>query len=229
MQGAVRPSSSIRWLVPLSAIRNRVVFLSGGGGSGGSQGVRRLTTEEVETKFDAWFVRTGASDVMLYDVFLSYRWHWFTTWLTAKLADTLAQYTTGDNPPRAIITFLDVHSLELGLNFQEAFVVALVRSRVMVVLVSLSACERMMPHYADGTATTIFTREDNVLVEWLCAMRLLHLKRIHVMPLFLGNCTDANSVGGSFFETDKATGTSVLQRLPGDFLSPPFPLLMLSL
>ena len=229
MQGAVRPSSSIRrWLVPLSAIRKRTVFLGGG-----SHGVRRLTAKEVETWFDDWFVCHGASDVEQYDVFFSYRWHWFTTWLTAKLADTLTQFTIGDNPPRAITTFLDVHSLEMGLNFQEAFVGGLVRSLVMVALVSIQACERMMTHYADGKETTIFTKEDNVLVEWLCAMRLLHLKRLLVVPVFLGNSTDVNSVGGSFFEVDAITNTTVLQRLPGDLTAlsplPPSPPPTLSL
>ena len=209
MQGAVRPSSGIRWLIPLSAIRSRTVFLGGG-----SQGVRKLTEMEVEKWFDSWLIRTGASDVELYDVFFSYRWHWFTKLLTAQLADMLAQFTTGDNPPRPILTFLDVYSLEMGLNFQSSFVGGLVRSRLMVAFVSWAALARMMTHDADGNETTIFTMEDNVLIEWLCSLRLLQLKRIHVMPLFLGNCTDANGVGGSFFEKDAATGTSVLQRLP---------------
>ena len=210
MQGAVRPSSSIRWLVPLSAIRNCAVFLGGG-----SQGVRKLTAKEVETWFDAWIVRSGVSDVEQYDVFISYRWHWFTKQLTAQLADMLAQFTTDDDPPRPIITFLDVYSLEMGLNFQSCFVDCLVRSRVMVAFVSWAALARMMTHDpATGKETTICTMEDNVLIEWLCALRLLHLKRLHIMPMFLGNCTDANSVGGSFFEIDQATGTSVVQRLP---------------
>ena len=209
MQGAVRPSSSIRWLVPLSAIRKCAVFLGGG-----SQGVRRLTAVEVESLFDAWFVRTGASDVELYDLFFSHRWDWNDKLFVRKLVDLLSQYTTGDNPPRAIISFLDINSLEMGLNFQEAFVVALVRSRAMVAVVSWAALARMMTHDANGNETTIFTREDNVLVEWLCALRMLHLKRIHVMPVFFGKRTFANGVGGSFFEMDAATGTSMLQRLP---------------
>ena len=211
MQGTVRPSSGIRWLVPLSAIRSHNVFLGAG-----SQGVRKLTATEIDTLFESWLVRTGASDVEQYDVFFSYRWHWFTKLLTAKLADMLTQFTTGDNPPRPIITFLDVYSLEMGLNFQSSFVGGLIRSRVMVAFVSPSACERMMTHDpTTGKETTIFTKEDNVLIEWLCSLRLLHLKRLLVMPLFLGHCTDANGVGGSFFEVDAATGTSVLQRLPG--------------
>ena len=208
MQGAVRPSSSIRWLVPLSAIRNRVVFLIGG-----SQGVRRLTATEVETGFAAWLVRTGASDVELYDLFFSHCWDWNDKSFVRKLVDLLAQYTTGDNPPRAIVSFLDVDSLEDGLNLQEAFVCCLVRSRVMVVVVSWAAIARMMTHDSNGKKTTIFTIEDNVLIEWLCSLRLWHLKRIHVMPVFFGKRTDANSVGGSFFEVDAATGTSMLERL----------------
>ena len=210
MQGAVRPSSGIRWLIPLTAIRKRTVFLGGG-----SQGVRKLTETEVDKWFKSWYVRTGASDVELYDVFLSYRWHWFMSFLTAKLADMLTQFTTGDNPPRPILTFLDIHSLEMGLNFQTAFVDCLVRSRLMVAFVSWAALARMMTlDTTTGKETTIFTMEDNVLIEWLCALRLLHLKRIHVMPLFLGNCTDENGVGGSFFERDAVTGTTVLQQLP---------------
>ena len=205
MQGAVRPSSSIRWLVPLSAIRNRVVFLSGGG-SGGSQGVRRLTAEEVETRFDAWFVRTGASDVLLFDLFFSHRWDWNDKSFVRKLVDLLAQYTTGDNPPRAIVSFLDVDSLEDGLNFQESFVGALVHTRLMVEVVSWAALERMKNPDPAGV--------DNVLVEWICALRLLHLKQIHVMPVFFGKRTDANGVGGNFFERDAATGMSMLQLLP---------------
>ena len=209
MQGALRPSSGIRWMVPLSAIRKSAVFLGGG-----SQGVRRLTAMEVETGFGPWFVRTGASDVELYDMFFSHRWDWNDKLFVRKLVDLLAQFTTGDNPPRAIISFLDIHSLEMGLNFQEAFVGALVRSRAMVAVVSLAALARMMTHDANGKETTILTREDNVLVEWLCALRLLYLKRIHVMPVFFGKRTDANGVGGSFFEVDAATGSTVLQRLP---------------
>ena len=210
MQGAVRPSSSIRWLVPLSAIRNRVVFLIGG-----SQGVRRLTATEVETGFAAWLVRTGASDVELYDLFFSHCWDWNDKSFVRKLVDLLAQYTTGDNPPRAIVSFLDVDSLEDGLNLQEAFVGCLVRTRAMVVVVSWAAVARMMTHDpATGKETTIFTMEDNVLIEWLCSLRLWHLKRIYVMPVFFGKRTDASSVGGNFFERDAATDTSVLQRLP---------------
>ena len=185
------------------------MFLLSGSGGGGSQGVRRLTAKEVETWFDAWIVRTSASDVEQYDVFISHRWDWppiYDKPFVRKLADLLAQFTIGDNPPRAILTFLDVDALEDGLNFQEAFVGGLVRSRVMVVVVSWAALDRMI--------NLDPTREDNVLVEWLCAMRLLHLKRIHVMPVFFGKRTDANGVGGSFFEVDAITKTTVLQRLP---------------
>ena len=174
MQGAVR--SSIRWVVPLSAIRKLAVFLLGG--AGGSQGVRRLTAKEVETWFGAWIVRTSASDVEQYDVFFSHRWDWppiYDKPFVRKLADLLVQFTTGDNPRRAIFTFLDVDSLEDGLDFQEAFVGGSVRSHVMAVIVSFAALERMINLEP--------TREDNVLVEW---MRLLHLKRIHVMPVFFG-------------------------------------------
>ena len=79
----------------------------------------------------------------------------------------------------------------------------------------------MMTHDATTKKeTTIFTMEDNVLIEWLCALRLVHLKRIHVMPLFLGNCEDTNNVGGSFFERDAVTGTIVLERLPDEEAKP---------
>ena len=188
---------------------------------GGSHGVRKLTETDIDNWFDCWYLRTGASDVELYDVFLSYRWHWFMSFLTAKLADMLSQFTTGDNPPRPILTFLDIHSLEMGLNFQTSFVDCLVRSRVMVAFVSWAALARMMTHdVITGKETTIFTMEDNVLIEWLCSLRLLHLKRIHVMPLFLGNCTDMNGVGGSFFERDAVTGLTALQRLPDEEAKP---------
>ena len=126
---------------------------------------------------------------------------------TAKLVDHLQGLTIG-NPPQALVIFLDIKSLEMGKDFQEAFVDALTRSSVAVLIASHDAIERMLTH--DPAV------EDNVMIEWLTSLYLLRKKRLYVMPIFIGQHAEVtgDSLGGKFDELFPVETLSELKAMP---------------
>ena len=114
--------------------------------------------------------------------------------------------TIGGN---ALIIFLDIMSLEMGKDFQVAFVDALTRSSAAVLIASHDALERMLTH--DPAVP------DNVLIEWLTALYLERKKRLYVMPIFVGQHAevtgDSDSLGGKFFELFPVETVSVFKSM----------------
>jgi hypothetical protein len=107
-----------------------------------------------------WLVSQQVFDQ--YDIFLSYRWGLEDSQLTQKLFDHLTLFTV-TMYHRSIIAFLDTYRLKDGSNFQKQFARALVHSTVVCPLVTPHALRRMENHDP--------TKEDNLVVEWLCAAR----------------------------------------------------------
>ena len=127
--------------------------------------------------------------------------------MTAKLVDYLQGFCTiGGN---ALIIVLDIMSLEMGKDFQVAFVDALTRSSAAVLIASHDALERMLTH--DPAVP------DNVLIEWLTALYLERKKRLYVMPIFVGQHAevtgDSDSLGGKFFELFPVETVSVFKSM----------------
>ena len=121
--------------------------------------------------------------------------------------DHLQGLTIG-NPPQALVIFLDIKSLEMGKDFQEAFVDALTRSSAAVLIASHDAIERMLTH--DPAV------EDNVMIEWLTSLYLLRKKRLYVMPIFIGQHAEVtgDSLGGKFDELFPVETLSELKAMP---------------
>ena len=99
-----------------------------------------------------------------YDLFISYRWgdkldsgvYDKDSELVKGVFDYLTRYTLEENRP--IHTFLDVHRLKDGQDLRDSFSVALMRSSLVVPIVSLNAINKIK---------RVPTCVDNVLVEWL--------------------------------------------------------------
>ena len=115
--------------------------------------------------------------------------------MTAKLVDYLQGETLGENS-RTLVIFQDIKSIEMGIDFQVKFSDALTRSSVAVLIASHDALERMLKH--------IPTVEDNVLIEWLCALYLENKIQLKVIPIFIGEHAevtgDSDDLGINFFE-----------------------------
>ena len=125
----------------------------------------RISGRDIKKQHPHWFANLGILD--RYDVFISHRWGDYDNKLVARLYDSLTLYPIGQNG-RSIATFLDFKggSLQSGDNFQKGFARALIRSRVIVPVVSKFALERMVDH--DGDV------EDNVLIEWIIALECVN-------------------------------------------------------
>jgi len=87
-----------------------------------------------------------------------------------------------------VFVFWDFKCLNFGQNWEQGFLNALKNSRVIVLLVSMKALE--------GIAKNAKERQDNVLVEYECAIIQNKLHKIPVIPVFLSEIEndDANGV-----------------------------------
>lgn len=119
-----------------------------------------------------------------YDVFLSYRWG-IDSQVVKGLYDRIS-YQTVDRTSRTIRTFLDKIRLQEGANFQSNIISSLSKSLLFVPVVSTDALQRLI-HLKS-------TDEDNLLLEWICALELLRVGHQHsssrvmkVLPLFFGS------------------------------------------
>ena len=118
-----------------------------------------LSPSTVEDAYGCWVEDLDGNMRDKYDVFISYRWHDFDSLLTKKLYDRLTMYTVNSDSSRGIYTFLDVKRLKLGDELQLTFCRALLKSSVIVIILSKNAIEPMLHH--DNN------KIDNVLLEWL--------------------------------------------------------------
>jgi hypothetical protein len=113
----------------------------------------------------------GTRSRIVYDVFLSHRWGAPDDALVASVFDQLSDYVVDDLP---ISIFYDDRHMKHGHRMDQEFFSALLRSSVMVPLVSMNALQRMMNIKPANI--------DDVLVEWLTAVVFnrfpLHFQRL---------------------------------------------------
>ena len=94
-----------------------------------------------------------------YHIFLSYRWgHDFDTDLVKALFSTLSVVVNGQG--QQVHVFLDRNRLEDGRIFSSDFANALIKSHVVVPILSSAALDRMFDLKSDSNI-------DNVLLEWM--------------------------------------------------------------
>ena len=133
-----------------------------------------INESELKIRYGLWEIKTEAF-MDLYDIFLSYRWGTVDSDLTGKLFDLSSTYAVGRHS-RAPVVFLDRERLKDGLNFKEEFTKALVRSSVVVPVVTRAALFNMTQHDAG--------KEDNVLLEWIMALECLASADSRVQRVF---------------------------------------------
>ena len=158
-----------------------------------------LNAQEAMKMYDAWLVDYTVFDE--YDTFISYRWGERDSEFTLALFDRMTLYAVGESR-RAIQAFLDRKRLQMGENFQSGFVKALLKSLVMVPIVSAEALERMTKMRVE--------EEDNVLIEWICGLECLKAvekkgsgqgegevktRLMKIMPIFFGSRVDGGVKG----------------------------------
>jgi hypothetical protein len=161
-----------------------------------------VSKEELEAKYSPWLLNQGA--LASYDLFVSYRWGKYDGEFVEKLVDVMRQKTVSNDNNRSVHVFRDTIRLQLGEQFQSAFVTALVNSTVFVPILSRDALARMETHNPEVA--------DNVLVEWWCAF-IVHSTESSslksVMPLMFGPRIndEAANVGNLFAD-------GIVNRLP---------------
>jgi len=137
---------------------------------------QRLSALEAKNLFGQWLPPLGLREC--YHVFLSYRWGDFDTELVKALFSTLSVAVTGEG--QQVHVFLDRNRLEEGRIFSSDFAKGLIKSLVVVPVLSSAALDRMFALKCDSNV-------DNVLLEWTLIVVLLargHLKFCY--PIMVG-------------------------------------------
>ena len=169
-----------------------------------------IAISDLQQRFGHWFKSSLA--LVKYDIFISYRWGYFDSYLSKGIFDGLSIYNV-DKPRRSIDTFLDVQRLQDGRRFDSDFVIALTKSIVFVPIISAAALQRMRDH--DDS------KVDNVLIEWILALDCyvrqeeaqnnsssaeIRLRRI--LPIMIGSISTTSNKIRNLFEE------GILDELP---------------
>ena len=172
---------------------NYVYYIADKGGELKLGRNRILNKKWIREKYEAW-VRERYSEI--FDLFISYRWRsndskGDDSSLTSILFDQLSNLQSIGDDDRCLSVFLDHIILQDGEQFQEKFCECLFNARVFLPVVSSDALMRMF----EGKFTS--DQEDNVLIEWMLAMRVAKVKGAKIFPLLIGNliADDADNNG----------------------------------
>jgi len=141
---------------------------------------QRLSACEARKCFGRWLMPLGLRE--WYHIFLSYRWSEFDIELVKALFSTLSVAVTGQG--QQVHVFLDRNRLEEGRIFSSDFANALIKSLVVVPILSSAALDRMFDLKSDSNI-------DNVLLEWMLIVVLLargHLK--FCFPIMVGEVNE---------------------------------------
>ena len=169
----------------------------------------KIKLGDLKKRFALWLPPTGLAEVRpnnfcltdpgvappslkidcLYDVFFSYRQGNFDSALTKACFCQLSSLSKTPVACRLIkgqtlSIFLDEFRLEKGLHFQDQFATALLKSEVVVPVISANALKRFL---VLGENSEI----DNVLLEWTLTVELIEqgLKK-YCLPIFFGKVMD---------------------------------------
>jgi NLR family CARD domain-containing protein 3 len=141
---------------------------------------QHLSACDARKRFGRWLMPLGLRE--WYHIFLSYRWSEFDTELVKALFSTLSVAVTGQG--QQVHVFLDRNRLEEGRIFSSDFANALIKSLVVVPILSSAALDRMFDLKSDSNI-------DNVLLEWMLIVVLLargHLK--FCFPIMVGEVNE---------------------------------------
>jgi GTPase SAR1 family protein len=165
----------------------------------------------VKTKktFEKWLPPEGLLE-QGYDCFFSYRW---TTkeWggMDTELVDGIyhkSLFTDRLVGERQVQVFLDRHRLEDGRRFDKDFVKALLKSTVVVPIVSCAALQKMASLKKDSPI-------DNLFVEWVIVAELQEIGALEFcIPVMLGTVFETPQKDGKFISNIFTEGS--IAQLP---------------
>ena len=116
-----------------------------------------------------------------YDAFISYRWNEDDGKISLELFHALLQHTVG-SVKRSAQVFYDEIRIRPSQHIQKTFGNALIKSTIVVPILSTAALQRMITHNP--------LYEDNVLIEWMLALECMqspiHSNLRGISPLMFG-------------------------------------------
>jgi hypothetical protein len=200
--------------------RSSLVIISGQGGlqdkltEGGTLEIpvgpgKKWTSVKAQKHFEKWIPDKGLRE-QGYDCFISYRWTTSTSGgMDTKLVDGIYKKLSPNvvgAEKRKIHVFLDRHCLEDGRRFDKDFAKALLKSTVVIPIVSYVALQKMVSLNKDSPI-------DNLLVEWVIVAELQDLGLLDAcLPVLLGNVFETRQKGGKFTSNIFAEG--IVAKLP---------------
>jgi len=124
--------------------------------------------------------------LLLYDLFLSYRWDVDDQNLVTLLFEALSLLVIGDEL-RGMDVFADIKRLQPGRSFVKDFAFALLNSDLVIPIITPNALTGMK------VATFQPHERDNVLLEWILALHMVEMypsKRVY--PIIMGGLDPAS-------------------------------------
>jgi hypothetical protein len=143
-----------------------------------------MTSVETQKYYEKWIPDKGIRE-QGFDCFISYRWT-DEKWggMDTKLVDDIYKklspnVVVAEN--RQIHVFLDRHCLEEGRRFDTDFAKTLLKTTLVIPIVSCAALQKMMSLNKDSPI-------DNLLVEWIIVAELQDLVTLDsCLPVMLGH------------------------------------------
>jgi hypothetical protein len=138
----------------------------------------RISFNRLRNDYNVWLYRYKQSlSLTNYDIFLSYRWNQQDSLLVKSLFHQFSYHHVVNNdsssasssnssssqPSSAVYSpisvFLDHQRLQFGENYRDSFVSALLKSRIVIPVITVEALKKMIFHNP--------FQEDNLLLEWI--------------------------------------------------------------
>jgi hypothetical protein len=168
----------------------------------------KWTSVKAQKHFEKWIPDKGLRE-QGYDCFISYRWTTPTSGgMDTKLVDGIYKKLSlnvvgAEN--RQIHVFLDRHCLEDGGRFDKDFVKALLKSSLVIPIVSCAALQKMKSLTVES--------DDNLLLEWVIIAELQEIGALaSCLPVMLGNVLETPQKDGNF--TSNIFEEDIVAKLP---------------
>jgi hypothetical protein len=169
---------------------------------------------KTQRHFEKWIPDKGLRE-QGYDCFISYRWTTPTSGgMDTKLVDGIYKKLSTNvvgTENRKIHVFLDRHCFEDGGRFDKDFAKTLLKSTVVIPIVSCVALQKMVSLNKDSPI-------DNLLVEWVIVAELQDLGALDsCLPVMIGNVFETPQKDGKFTSNIFAEG--IVAKLPQGVVS----------
>ena len=164
-----------------------------------------IDAASIREKFPLWIREYNN---VSFDLFISYRLKFKDSEgddssFTAVLFDQMNMQSIGDNN-EFVSVFLDKMVLEDADQFQERFCECLLKSKVIIPILSSDALQRMM------IGKVMPEKNDNLLIEWILSLEMAKRKKLKIFPILIGaKKINNNAINNSLNNDDVASSSSL--------------------